>query len=279
MTRRKDLFDCLNESRAGRVKFGDNSAMDICGEGSILGKCLNGEELELKAVLYTPQLCVNILSLGQLDGEGYDIKLQDGFLSIYDQHGKLLTKVCRSDGQLYRLKLDAVNSCLLTKEQDEKVWLWHRHFGHLNFRTLKSMAEKVIGMPSLQEPMQVCRSCISRKHQRSFFPSSSRYRSTKHRELVYGDICGPITPSTLGGSRYFFLLIDDYSRLIWVSMLKNKSEAFQVFKNFKELEEKEKETKIKCFRTDRGGEFMSEEFVNFCDEHGIKRQLTTPYSP
>ena len=53
-TGRKDLFNCLDESRARRVKFGDSSAMDICGEGSILGKCLNGEELELKAVLYMP---------------------------------------------------------------------------------------------------------------------------------------------------------------------------------------------------------------------------------
>ena len=146
------------------MKFGDNSAMDICGKGSSLRKCLNGEELELKAMLYRPQLCVNILSIGQLDEEGYSIKLQDGFLFIYDQHGKLLTKVRRSDGRLYRLKLDVVNSCLLTKEQDEKVWLWHRCFGHLNFRTLKSMAKKVIGMSSLREPMQVCRSCISRKH-------------------------------------------------------------------------------------------------------------------
>ena len=54
MTGRKDLFNRLDESRARCVKFSDNSAMDICGEGSILGKCLNGEELELKAVLYTP---------------------------------------------------------------------------------------------------------------------------------------------------------------------------------------------------------------------------------
>ena len=37
--------------------------------------------------------------------------------------------------------------------------------------------------------------------------------------------------------------------------------------------------KIKCFRSDRGGEFNSDEFRSFCEENGIKRELTAPYSP
>ncbi|GJX98296.1 retrovirus-related pol polyprotein from transposon TNT 1-94, partial [Tanacetum coccineum] len=36
---------------------------------------------------------------------------------------------------------------------------------------------------------------------------------------------------------------------------------------------------MKVLRTDRGGEFLSNEFVAFCEEHGIKRELTAPYSP
>ena len=36
---------------------------------------------------------------------------------------------------------------------------------------------------------------------------------------------------------------------------------------------------VKVFRTDRGGEFLSKEFASFCEENGIKRHLTTPYSP
>ena len=41
-------------SASGQVKFGDGSSVDIYGEGSILVKCSNGEELKLKNVLYTP---------------------------------------------------------------------------------------------------------------------------------------------------------------------------------------------------------------------------------
>ena len=66
---------------------------------------------------------------------------------------------------------------------------------------------------------------------------------------------------------------------MWISFLKEKSEAFQHFKIIKNLAESESGEKLKCFRTVRGGEFNSEEFENFCDMNGIKRQLIAPYSP
>ena len=91
------------------------------------------------------------------------------------------------------------------------------------------------------------------------------------------DICGPISPPTLGGNRYFLLIIDDFSRLIWVAMIQHKSDALEAFKKFKALAETEKGGKLKAVRTDRGGEFTSTEFSNFCISNGIKRDLTAPY--
>ena len=58
---------------------------------------------------------------------------------------------------------------------------------------------------------------------------------------------------------------------MWVFFLRDKSEAFQPFKTIKNLAESESGEKLKCFRIDRGGEFNSVEFENFCDENGIKR--------
>ena len=95
------------------------------------------------------------------------------------------------------------------------------------------------------------------KHYRTPFPKASSHQSGEPLELVHADICGPISPSTLGGSRYFLLIIDDYTRLIWVAMLQKKSDAFEAFKRFKTLAETEKGVKLKALRTDRGGEFTS----------------------
>jgi len=73
--------------------------------------------------------------------------------------------------------------------------------------------------------------------------------------------------------------IDDYSRNNWVYFLSEKSEALISFKDFKCLVEKEVGSDICCLRTDRGGEFTSYKFNNFCKTHGIRRQLTTRYTP
>lgn len=43
--------------------------------------------------------------------------------------------------------------------------------------------------------------------------------------------------------------------------------------------EKETGSFIQCLRTDRGGEFTSEEFNDFCRRNGIKRQVTAAYTP
>ena len=42
---------------------------------------------------------------------------------------------------------------------------------------------------------------------------------------------------------------------------------------------KQTRRKLKCLRTDNGGEFKSDEFVKFCRERGIRREYTAPYSP
>lgn len=114
---------------------------------------------------------------------------------------------------------------------------------------------------------------------RKEFPQATTFRAEKRLELIHGDLCGPITPSTTAKNRYVFVLIDDHSRYMWSILLKEKSEAFQKFKKFKMLVEQETGTSIKTFRTDKGGEFVSHEFQSFCDKAGIQRHLTAPYSP
>ncbi|KAG6512493.1 hypothetical protein ZIOFF_030614 [Zingiber officinale] len=66
---------------------------------------------------------------------------------------------------------------------------------------------------------------------------------------------------------------------MWVFVLAAKKDAFQAFKKFKSVTENTTEYKIKTLRTDRGGEFLSTKFTRFCENEGIERHLTTPYTP
>src|SRR5271156_2193818 len=67
--------------------------------------------------------------------------------------------------------------------------------------------------------------------------------------------------------------------MMTIMFLKDKLEAFKMFKWYKKMVEKQSGKELKCLRSDRGGEFVSDEFTKFCNEHGIKRQVSAPRTP
>lgn len=130
--------------------------------------------------------------------------------------------------------------------------------------------DMVCGLPVLKIPKKTCEGCLLSKQTRKSFPGQASFTAMEKLELVHCDLCGPIKPSTPAGNKYFMFLVDDYSRMMWVYMLKIKDEAFSAFKKFKVLVEKETKQEIKVLRTDRGGEFCSREFVEFCENAGVQ---------
>lgn len=166
-------------------------------------------------------------------------------------------KVRRSQNRLYMVSLETCEPLCMLSSMADPAWLWHARLGHVNFQSLKLMFEKamVVGLPKIDHPSQLCDGCLIAKQTRFPFPGEAVYRAKERLELVHADLCGPITPSTAAGNKYFLLLVDDYSRMMWVYMLTEKSKAFERFKNFKALVENEVGRRIKVLRTDRGGSF------------------------
>ena len=64
-----------------------------------------------------------------------------------------------------------------------------------------------------------------------------------------------------------------------VMYLKEKFEAFHMFKWYLAKVEKEIGKNLKCLRSNRGGEFTSHKFELFCNIRGIKRQTSTLRTP
>src|ERR1044072_1343118 len=85
--------------------------------------------------------------------------------------------------------------------------------------------------------------------------------------------------SLIGNKKYFITFIDDLCRKTWVYFLAEKSSALETFKKFKVTVEKESGEVICGLRIEKGGEFTSKDFEEFCVNNGIKRQLTAPYTP
>lgn len=163
--------------------------------------------------------------------------------------------------------------CLLVTEKVED--LWHKRYGHLNYRGLRSLAEKemVKGIPKLAngEEEATCEVCLKGKQIRGSIPKESAWKSTYVLQLVHRDLCRPIQPVFSSGKRYILNFIDDFSRKCWTYLLTEKSETLQFFKTFKAETERESGQKLICLRSDRGGEYNSREFEEYCREFGIKR--------
>jgi len=105
MTGSRAAFSELDGEVTGSVKFGDGSRVTICGQGTVIFRCKNGEQRALTDVYYTPQLRLSIVSLGQLDERGSEVLIKDGVLRIRDRERRLLAKVNRSRIRLYLLDL------------------------------------------------------------------------------------------------------------------------------------------------------------------------------
>ena len=137
----------------------------------------------------------------------------------------------------------------------------------------------VRGLPQLDHVDQLCDACLAGKQRRAPFPQEAKHRATGRLDLVHGDLCGPVTPATHGGRSYFLLLVDDVSRYMWLVLLSSKGEAAGAIKKFQAGVEVETGRKLRALRTDRGGEFNSVTFGEYCAVKGVQRQLTAPYSP
>lgn len=93
-------------------------------------------------------------------------------------------------------------------------------------------------------------------------------------ELLRMDLASPTKTKSLGGKKYFMVMVDDFSRYTWLSFLKEKSKAFNEFLNICKWIQVEKDLTIKRIWSDHGREFSS-----WCEEFGVKNEFLTPKIP
>jgi hypothetical protein len=134
-------------------------------------------------------------------------------------------------------------------------------------------------LPQLEASTTICIDCMIGKQHRDPIQKKSTWRASQKLQLIHADIYGHISPTSNTKKRHLICFIDDFSRKTWVYFLVEKSEALVTFKYFKISVEKEMDAHIKYLRINRGGEFTSQNFNDFCKENGIKRKLTTIYTP
>jgi hypothetical protein len=277
MTGGKGKFLSLSERKSGNITFGNDAPGKIKGKGMV---SLSNGKGKAQDVLLVDGLKHNLFSVSQMCDRGCEVMFTSKDCKIKSVNlGQVVAQGIRTENNVYVLKEDR-EECHLRKY--DEIWLWHRRLGHLNFDHLMKLKniEEVKDLPRISKPQDsMCKPCQVRKLTRTQFKSNSSTSIEKPVQLVHMDLCGPSRQEGTGKENYFMLIIDDYSRITWVSFLKEKDEAFEKFKKFKSLTKNQTGKRLKEVRSDRGGEFMSSDFKEFCDKHGIKREYTIPRTP
>ncbi|GJV40750.1 retrotransposon protein, putative, ty1-copia subclass [Tanacetum coccineum] len=97
--------------------------------------------------------------------------------------------------------------------------------------------------------------------------------------LIHTDVCSPFKITSRQGANYFVTFTYNFSRYGYVYLLNHKHEVFETFKVFQKEVENQLGKTIKSLRSDRGGEYMSQEFLDHLKDHGIIAHRTPPYTP
>jgi transposase InsO family protein len=280
MTGQRDILSCLSENKfSQKVTLGDDYQYPIKGVGESNYKLNSRTPMKMKDVLYVPGLTKNLLSISALEKKGVRVTFIDGEVFMWAK-GKTMEEaiiIGKEEGGLYKLK--GHSKAAMTHPIENRCELWHRRLAHINYNALPYVSKAVTGLPELKVDHEgVCNGCAQGKNIKNLFPKRDS-KAEGVLELIHSDVYGPMPSSSISGYVYYASFIDDYSRKTWVYFLKSKDGVFSKFKEFKALIENLSERKIKILRSDNGGEYTSKEFVKFCKDVGIKRELTTPYNP
>ena len=276
------MFTSLDEENGTRenIVFGDDGKGKVIG----LGKIAISNNQSLSNVLLVNSLSYNLLSVSQLCKLGYNCLFTDEDVTVFRRDDSSVAFKGKLKGDLYLVDFDVdrVNpeACLIAKSS--MGWLWHRRLAHVGMRNLATLlkGEHIIGLTNVTfEKDRVCSACQAGKQVGNPHPIKNIMTTTRPLELLHMDLFGPVAYISIGGNKYGFVIVDDFSRFTWVYFLHDKSEAQDVFKRFAKQAQNLYDLTIKRVRSDNGGEFKNTQVEEFLDEEGIKHEFSAPYDP
>ncbi|KAJ9555126.1 hypothetical protein OSB04_009740 [Centaurea solstitialis] len=253
-TRRKTL-----RKDRSNLRVGEGTPLIAEAVGSYSLSLPSGLVLELDNCYYIPNMIKNVLSFDLLVDQAtpvnglYTVNLQDNSSEIYHISKR-------------------------SKDIEDQAYLWHCRLGHINKKRVELLLKGGFLGNFDYKPFDNCESCLSGKMTKQPFNNENE-RATDLLEIIHTDVCGPFSHVARGGYRYFITFTDDFSRYGYVYLMRHKSETFEKFKEYQNEVQNLLDKRIKFLRSDRGGEYLSDEFDNHLMECGIISQLTPPYTP
>jgi hypothetical protein len=290
---RSDLEN-FTEIEPKPIKAANGRILQATGKGDLkvtfpMGTGNKPTKATLQGVYYSPEFAFTLISVGTLDGKGFQVNFDDGICTISTPKPsrRVIGRIPLSNG-LYRTSIAPKNAPASTEiavAASKKVSIseLHRQMGHVNHEDLRRMVKEgtVTGidldMDSKPEP---CHQCIEAKATALPFPKmSTSNRAKKYGDKIVADLWGPADTASIKGRKYYLAFQDVYSHETRVYFLHRKSDAFESYKIYEAWVKLQRGAQIKIFGTDQGGEFTSAAFTKYLEKAGTVRHLTVHDSP
>ena len=222
----------------------------------------SGQTLFLYDVLFAPNIrrnLVSVLVLIKLDfklqfhGQGVDLFLgqqfygsgyfYDGFIVLDVEHGE--SNECFS----------YITSVV---DYENNVEVWHARLGHIGQSRMNQLAKEGLLRNLNKVELSICEHCLVDKTARKPFGKGTRAKFPL--QLIHSDICGLMNIRARHRAIYFITFIHDFTQYGYVYLICHKSQELDCFIKFMNLVENQLDKKIKTLRTDRGREYLSNQF-------------------
>ena len=261
----RSLFKSYKAMDDGSVLYmGNSSTAIVKGKGNVQLEFTSGKILTLTDVYHVPEVRKNLVSGSLLNKFGFKLVFESNKF-ILSKGGTFVGKGYMYEG-MFKLNINNMN--VSSAYMVDSLSLWHNRLGHVNIRRLHDMTNLDL-IPKHENDMhEKCKVCAQTKITRSPFPKIEKTSSLLH--LIHSDVCDMHSNPSKGGKKYFVTFIDDFSKYCYVYLLHSKDQVIAMcVENFCD-------TKIKCLRSDKGGEYA---FSEFCESVGIVHETSTAYTP
>ena len=154
--------------------------------------------------------------------------------------------------------------------------LWHGRLGHVNYGSLKRLIYLNHILTFQIDINHKCETYVEEKMTMLYFQTIER--NTEPLDMIHSDMYNLKFAPTRGGNKYFTTFVDNSTKYCYVYLLKSKDGALEKFILYKTEVENQLSGKIKMRMSDRGGEYVTP-VGDYCAQHGIRHEVTPPYSP
>ncbi|KAJ0610987.1 putative RNA-directed DNA polymerase [Helianthus annuus] len=232
----------------------------------------------LKNILHVPDIKQNLLSVQKFcfDNNVY-FEFHSTFFCVKDTftHHTLLTGPSNDGLYSIRFPFSQPVPKVAFSANKASTTTWHQRLGHPHFSLFRSMISK-FDLPVLDKSFNIhCESCLIGKSSKLHLPPSD-YKTSNIFDLLFCDVWGPAPVPSFDGHNYFLLIVDHFTKFMWIFPIKQKSDVLDTFKRFIIMVERQFSTKIKAVQSDWGGEFR--QLSSFFKQIGINHRISCPHT-